>query len=241
MRACYSNLFEQNFNSADGDAVNINRIVVPKIQRSYAQGRKGERYIRDTFLKDIFEHLVAEKDMDLNFIYGAVRKMENSMVFELIDGQQRMTTLFLLHWYIANRELSHSSEEYVDISSKLAKFTYETRVTSTDFCQMLASYRGEVNSSTPSKALKQSKWYFKAYDKDATVECMMNMLDAIHHKYEDILSKEGEISLFKSLNKLQFQVLSLGEFGLTEELYIKMNSRGLPLSSFDNFKAELTG
>lgn len=241
MRACYSNLFEQNFNPADGDAVNINRIVVPKIQRSYAQGRKGESYIRNTFLKDIFEHLVAEKDMDLNFIYGAVRKMENSMVFELIDGQQRMTTLFLLHWYIANRELEHSSEEYIDICSKLAKFTYETRVTSTDFCQMLASYRGEVTSSTPSKVLKQSKWYFKAYDKDATVECMMNMLDAIHHKYEETLSNEGEISLFKSLDKLQFQVLSLGEFGLTEELYIKMNSRGLPLSSFDNFKAELTG
>lgn len=241
MRACYSNIFQQDFNSANGEAVNINRIVVPKIQRSYAQGRKGESYIRNTFLNDIFAHLVADKDMDLNFIYGAVRKMESSMVFELIDGQQRMTTLFLLHWYIANRELEHDSEEYLDICGKLAKFTYETRVTSTDFCQMLASYRGELSSIYPSKTLKLSKWYFKAYDKDATVECMLNMLDAIHEKYEAELEKNPEISLFSSLNKLQFQVLSLGEFGLTEELYIKMNSRGLPLSSFDNFKAELTG
>ena len=241
MRACYSNIFQQDFNSANGEVVNINRIVVPKIQRSYAQGRKGESYIRNTFLNDIFAHLVADKDMDLNFIYGAVRKMENSMVFELIDGQQRMTTLFLLHWYIANRELKHDSQEYLDICSKLEKFTYETRVTSTDFCQMLASFRGEVSSVYPSKVLKLSKWYFKAYDKDATVECMLNMLDAIHDKYEAELEKNPGISLFGSLNKLQFQVLSLGEFGLTEELYIKMNSRGLPLSSFDNFKAELTG
>lgn len=241
MRACYSNIFQQDFNSANGEAVNITRIVVPKIQRSYAQGRKGESYIRNTFLNDIFAHLVADKDIDLNFIYGAIRKMESSMVFELIDGQQRMTTLFLLHWYIANRELEHDSEEYLDICDKLAKFTYETRVTSTDFCQMLAHYRGEVASVYPSKALKLSKWYFKAYDKDATVECMLNMLDAIHEKYEAELEKNPDISLFNSLNKLQFQVLSLGEFGLTEELYIKMNSRGLPLSSFDNFKAELTG
>ena len=137
--------------------------------------------------------------------------------------------------------MEQHTEEYLDICSKLAKFTYETHVTSTDFCQMLASYRGEVSSIYPSKALKLSKWYFKAYDKDATVECMLNMLDAIHEKYEAELEKNPEISLFSSLNKLQFQVLSLGEFGLTEELYIKMNSRGLPLSSFDNFKAELTG
>lgn len=241
MRACYSNLFQQSFNYAGGEPVNINRIVVPKIQRSYAQGRKGESYIRESFLKDIFAHLVANREMDLNFIYGAVRKMENSMVFELIDGQQRMTTLFLLHWYIANRELDIHSEKYKDICNKLSQFTYETRVTSTDFCQMLASYRGEVSSVRPSKILKLSKWYFKAYDKDATVECMLNMLDAIHEKYEDELSKNAGLALFDSLDNLQFQVLSLGEFGLTEELYIKMNSRGLPLSSFDNFKAELTG
>ena len=163
MRACYSNIFQQDFNSANGEVVNINRIVVPKIQRSYAQGRKGESYIRNTFLNDIFAHLVADKDMDLNFIYGAVRKMENSMVFELIDGQQRMTTLFLLHWYIANRELKHDSQEYLDICSKLEKFTYETRVTSTDFCQMLASFRGEVSSDYPSKVLKLHSGMYAQY------------------------------------------------------------------------------
>lgn len=241
MKACYSNIFEQNFESAAGDLVKINRIVVPKIQRAYAQGRKDETYIRNTFLKDIFNHLVSGEEMDLNFIYGAIKQFENTTVFELIDGQQRTTTLFLLHWYIANRELDNSSDEYLSICKKLSLFSYETRVTSTDFCHMLASYRGGVRDYLPSKVLKQSKWYFRAYDKDATVECMLNMLDAIHNKYEEILASNPDIKLFGNLDKLQFQVLSLGQFGLTEELYIKMNSRGLPLSSFDNFKAELTG
>lgn len=241
MKACYSSLFEQDFISTTGETERINRIVVPKIQRSYAQGRKSEVYVRNTFLTDIFVHLVEGKTMDLNFIYGAVRKLENSLVFELIDGQQRITTLFLLHWYIANRELEHDSEEYKDITRKLALFSYETRVTSSDFCQMLASFRGDISVLYPSKVLKLSKWYFKAYDKDATVEGMLNMLDAIHEKYEKELYANHDLALYNNLQLLQFQVLSLGEFGLTEELYIKMNSRGLPLSSFDNFKAELTG
>lgn len=241
MKTCFSNIYNQDFASATGESVRITRIVVPKIQRAYAQGRKSELYIRNNFLTDIFRHLVEGNEMDLNFIYGAIRKMESTMAFELIDGQQRMTTLFLLHWYIANRELEHDSEEYQRTSDVLARFSYETRVTSTDFCQLLASFRGDIASLYPSKALKLSKWYFKAYDKDATVECMLVMLDAIHEKYEAELSHNENLSLFGNLDKLQFQVLSLGEFGLTEELYIKMNSRGLPLSSFDNFKAELTG
>ena len=241
MKACYSSLFDQDFTSTTGEIERINRIVVPKIQRSYAQGRKNEVYVRDTFLTDIFAHLIEGKVMDLNFIYGAVRKLENSLIFELIDGQQRITTLFLLHWYIANRELEHDSEEYRDITNKLACFSYETRVTSSDFCQMLASFRGDVSVLCPSKVIKLSKWYFKAYDKDATVEGMLNMLDAIHEKYEILLDYNPDLALYNNLHLLQFQILSLGEFGLTEELYIKMNSRGLPLSSFDNFKAELTG
>ena len=241
MKACYSNLFDQTFTSTTGESERINRIVVPKIQRSYAQGRKNEFYVRDTFLSDIFIHLVEGRQMDLNFIYGAVRKMDSGLVFELIDGQQRMTTLFLLHWYIANRELEHESEQYCEICRKLALFSYETRVTSSDFCQMLAAFRGDITGFYPSRIIKMSKWYFRAYEKDATVEGMLNMLDAIHDKYEQKLQQNPGLALFDNLNLLQFQVLSLGEFGLTEELYIKMNSRGLPLSSFDNFKAELTG
>ena len=241
MKACFSNIFSQDFTSTTGETVHINRIVIPKIQRSYAQGRKGEFIIRNNFLADIFTHLIDGKEMDLNFIYGSVRKMENSMVFELVDGQQRMTTLFLLHWYVANRELDRKSEDYKDICGKLALFSYETRVTSSDFCHMLAMYRGDVTTPCPSRALRLSKWYFRAYDRDATIEGMLNMLDAIHERYESELQRNSELFLFDRLNLLQFQVLSLGEFGLTEELYIKMNSRGLPLSSFDNFKAGLTG
>lgn len=36
-----------------------------------------------------------------------------------------------------------------------------------------------------------------------------------------------------------FYVLPLEEFGLSEELYIKMNARGLELTPFENFKADL--
>lgn len=240
MKASFSNIFEQDFQTATGESIRIDRIVIPMIQRSYAQGRKEESHIRELFLNDIFLHLRMDEEMDLNFIYGSVKEMERSNVLELIDGQQRMTTLFLLHWYIGYRELERGSARMSSIQETLSRFTYETRVTSTRFCSMLSTFSGELRPGPPSLSIRRSKWFFKAYEMDATVESMLRMLDAIHDKYEVALREDGEIHLFDSLDKLQFQILPLGTYGLTEELYIKMNSRGLPLSSFDNFKAELT-
>lgn len=51
----------------------------------------------------------------LDFVYGA---KENDAL-NPIDGQQRLTTLWLLHWYIALK-----AEK---VGETLKKFTYETR------------------------------------------------------------------------------------------------------------------
>ncbi len=42
---------------------------------------------------------------------------------------------------------------------------------------------------------------------------------------------------FKNSNKLEV-ITDLNEFGLTENLYIRMNARGKMLTEFENFKSE---
>ena len=207
-----------------------NEIRIPRIQRAYAQGRKNEFFIRDSILGDIFGSL-AEKDiLELNYVYGT---KTSSGSFELLDGQQRVTTLFLLHWYIACRE-----ERLDDVLIEtLSKFKYETRHTSSDFCEALSRFhfvykKGEILSQT---IRKQFKWYFKSFDLDSTIDSMLRMLDAIDNKYNEL----GRNDLFDSLDTIVFYVLPLEEFGLSEELYIKMNARGLELTPFENFKADM--
>ena len=245
----YSNLFEEKIAYDKDHEVLITKCVIPKIQRAYAQGRREEDYVRTNLLEEIFSSLYDCREMDLNFVYGAVHKQDEpeKYTFEVIDGQQRLTTLFLLYWYIGNRELPRESDAYVKLVSNLSKFVYETRATATDFCHYLANFRayglpveGE-EVPAPSSAIKDAKWYFRSFDKDSTIEGMLRMLDDMHKHYERICQHDPEVSLFPNLNNITFYVLSLGEFGLTEELYIKMNARGLPLSPFDNFKAELIG
>lgn len=220
--------------------VQVSSIVIPQIQRPYAQGRTDGvcTYIRNTFLDEIFECLLSDNNemLELNFIYGIIKPSNNEYKLELLDGQQRLTTLFLLYWYITNAEFEPEQDESKFVRSCLSKFYYETRTTSSVFCQELSSYKVYWNSRTPKEVIRKSKWYFKSFDRDSTISAMLTMLDSIHERY----IKVGKQNLFTKLQNIQFYVKSLGVFNLSEELYIKMNARGLQLSAFENFKADLT-
>lgn len=218
----------------------INRISIPMIQRPYAQGRKSQEGLRKLFLKNIFDAITNPelKHLQLNFIYGTFIKQDNvDGVFELLDGQQRLTTLFLLHYFFANQESNNSGRSL--IPEYLQKFQYQTRTTTTDFIKKLLNYKLDVDEITkPSKVLRSAVWYSTSFDKDTTIDAMIRMLDSIHSFYYQY--KDNKPS-YQDLNKIRFYVLELSGFGLTEELFIKMNARGLQLTPFESFKADLIG
>ena len=92
-----------------------NNIEIPIIQRDYAQGRKGKEVLRKNFLSDLKNALDSSGGtIKLDFVYGSI---ENDNLNPL-DGQQRLTTLWLLHWYIALRagELSENNCEIFGVS-----------------------------------------------------------------------------------------------------------------------------
>ena len=54
---------------------------------------------------------------------------------------------------------------------------------------------------------------------------------------QDIHKMFNEYDLFEKLNLITFEFFELEKFGLDDDLYIKMNARGKPLTKFENFKA----
>ena len=226
----------------DEKVVAVDKVFIPRIQRSYAQGRKSEEEIRSDFLKDIFDCLCKvidvhknekESVLELSFLFGSKQPLTNGGEgFEVLDGQQRITTLFLLHWYLWMKE---QAAEGKDIPAYLKQFTYETRDTSTQFINKITQASFQLQDDPPSKVIKACKWYTAVFGCDPSVSAMLNMLDAIDGKYKEC----GKTDLYDKLERLQFYVLFLNEFELNDELYIKMNSRGLDLTPFENFKASL--
>ena len=211
----------------------LKRIVIPKIQRSYAQGRKEEAQVRKSILEELFKTIKENKDIELNFIYGSLK---DNGIYELLDGQQRITTLFLLYLYAHLQEKGELPFGFKE--DEKVRLTYETRNSSRDFINELCKLNKltDEEKQTPSEYIKNQRWYSNAFRLDPTIEAMLTMLDAIdeHYKKECILIAD-------KLDLIRFYALNLNDFNLTEELYIKMNARGLPLTPFENFKADLVG
>lgn len=209
-----------------GKQINISKIIIPKIQRSYAQGRKDEGKIRSDFVGDIFRHLINNDVMELGFVYGS---LSDDGELSLLDGQQRLTTLFLFYWYIAKRE-------NIQLPAFLSKFVYETRHTSTEFLRHILNDDIIIDGrEKPSISIARNKWFVVTYEEDPTIDSMLRMLDYIDESYNMLNCHD----LYEQLQQIVFYVLVLEKFGLTDELYIKMNARGLTLVPFENFKADL--
>lgn len=229
----------------------ITRYVVniPVIQRDYAQGRNSDEVkgIREQFVKDLL-YFISDNGQshNIDYVYGTVEHspIDNEEIFIPIDGQQRITTLFLLHLYIAG--MSDNFDEFYKIIK--GHFKYSTRKSSTDFCREIIesgsiwrdfiSLKGNKPETKLSGVIKNQGWFFETWENDPTVAGMLVMLDEIDSQ----ISGKNVNSLYDNLFEpavppVVFQWQPLNGYTRTDDLYIKMNARGLKLTSFEIFKA----
>lgn len=234
--------------------LNEKKIIIPIIQRDYAQGREGKEFLRERFLGQLFDALKGTKPLVLDFVYGSVE----ADTFYPLDGQQRLTALWLLHWYLALCAGTLSEED----KKVLERFSYETRISSRTFCQKLCSVTQSYQPQTHGIAtfVRNQTWFYSAYEQDPTIQSMLRMLngtDISDSNKMDItdgieeyciktgLTKEKAKELLKRLKgedaPISFYLLNMEDknMPLTDDLYIKMNARGKVLTDFENFKVDL--
>lgn len=214
------------------------KIRIPNYQREYAQGRENRRaeMVRTGLVEAFHSALDSDKALDLDFIFGG-----GSEDFVPIDGQQRLTSLFLLHWYIFWRA------NKTDRLGELKNFEYATRTTSTRFCQALCEEfslpDGDLRKKTLSGEIRNASWFTGAMVTDPTVKSMLNVLDCIHVVFDGCDCADFFDKLTDEACPITFFALDTeGTLGVktgVEDLYMKMNARGVPLTDFEIFKAEL--
>lgn len=242
------------------------KIEIPTIQRDYVQGSRAakDKGIPQKFIADIYEALKTNTKLSLEFVYGNTTADKK---LHLLDGQQRLTTLFLVHYYLFLATCPHKKENEPDKTfqarkdtwqkerAPLGNFCYATRSNTRDFCIQLLSDKNLPLSLTNAPTTHNEKgnelsaqitdepWFNFPKD-DPTVSSMLNMLDIIQQKFS---AEEQECYGF--LNKLKgpvaqcpivFNFLNMQELKLGDELYLKMNARGKPLTDYEIFKSKLT-
>ena len=221
------------------------RVEIPVIQRDYAQGRADQHNVRDDFLKSLHDALCLPIDdptlpLDLDFVYGSI--VNNS--FQPLDGQQRLTTLFLLHWYLA--WIDGCSEDFRSriVTEGRSRFSYEVRPSSREFINAFANYVSDI-SATDRKAMDRKNfdgmitdqpWYFRSWQFDPTIRAALSMLGRMHEVFRNTSGLYARL-IDEAAPAITFQLLDLEQFDLSDDLYIKMNARGKPLTPFETFKA----
>lgn len=231
------------------------KIEIPIIQRNYVQG--NDKTIRCHFVDYLVKALTQQSPVELDFVYGAERQdtrltdncapnncaPQVGKVLIPLDGQQRLTTLWLLHGYllaleqVSNNPEQLSPEEREAQCQLLARFVYETRQSAKDFCgywlQEVTQRACRELVDKPSKYLRNCAWFDPEWEKEGTVTAMLGMLD-------EVASKRAELQAvpYGRLSKcIRFYYLPIEKFGLSNELYIRMNARGEQLTSFEHFKS----
>lgn len=213
----------------------VDRVTIPILQRDYAQGRTdpATTTIRRDFLRALAGAVRGGEPLGLDFVYGTVK--DGALV--PLDGQQRLTTLFLLHWYLAARAKIRGDRRWLSL-------TYETRASARLFCERLADHTLDVRRSSLAKDILDEPWFLSTWRDDPTITSMLVMIDAIHEVVGLDLTEEEAAACWGRLvdperPAIYFHVLPIEEFGLGDQLYIRMNSRGRPLTEFEHFKAQL--
>lgn len=246
--------------------ISNNRITIPVYQRDYAHGRDNNQkieLIRTSLLEDLFNSIQNKTDMDMDFIYGCD---DSSGAFNPVDGQQRLTTLFLLHWYVFLRADITEDERNI-----LKRFSYQTRDSSALFCTKLVALVLDDNGNQEEcgdvkkivinddidipRQIRNKPWFTGVMGQDPTIQAMLNTIKCIHEKFKGIDFKKAKEILLDENCPIHFRSLNLGDsmfFNVSEntipggakesairDLYIKMNARGKPLTEFELFKAQI--
>lgn len=214
------------------------RVVIPGIQRHYVQGANNPKAesVRKQFIKEIFTAIEEKQnEFNLHFIYGPINT-DGEDSFVPVDGQQRLTTLWLIARYAAEKA---EPSDRKDLLSLLSRFTYEDRINAKRFCQALTCEDSRWDfTQDPNPDILCQDWFVDYWKEDETVASMIRMLSTIHeewNKHQDSITAEDILEAIAS--KIRFE-LKIDAFG--DDIYMKMNARGLQLTQWENFKAKFS-
>ena len=210
----------------------INRSYKKKISQQFEIKINGVIEINITvnqFLIKEYERLKFHQK--LGFIY-AYHDRDYAGKFFLIDGQQRLTTLFLILLCLYKELGKADTFRTLYFNNKIPKVNYKVREQSNDFMQLM------IESELTGKAYEESEKFYKSdYLKDVTISHLIANYDHIKSHIGKIENKEGFLEYLEDFVEVNYFDTHLSEQG--EQLYIYMNSRGEQLSFQEIVRAEL--
>lgn len=217
------------------------QVVIPKIQRLYVQGREdsyGKKCL-SSFASRLVDSVTRKESCHLDFIYGI--DCDNGKVFEPLDGQQRLTTLFLLAWlcgktkdsWVIKYESRRATECFVRglLNNKPPELKQLV-----DFYERMDGIKNSPRPFLPlcSDTIREADWFLSAWEEDAGIAGMLEMLDSLYCKL--LMSGVHEFDFTGIAFFVNYLDAARRSY---DQIFLKMNSRGKSLTRWECIKAVL--
>lgn len=225
-----------------------NNFIIPEIQREYVWGDSKNIGVLKDFLKNIQTKAGlfcdscgnpnTNEKINIGFLYTykpnyVTIERHRYLDANLIDGQQRFTSLFLLLFYLSIKENKLDDfKELIRADDRSSMcFSYKVRNLTHLFLNELIS---KANTLSVLQNIKSQTWYLKDYEEDISINSIVRAIETIDNQFS------GNIKLYNFvLNNVKFWHFKTEATSQGEELYITMNARGEALSGYEIAKASL--
>jgi hypothetical protein len=223
-----------------------NNFIIPEIQREYVWG--NNKLVITKFLQELKKKVGvicgtcqqphSNQKINIGFLYSykpdyVKVQQERLLDVNIIDGQQRFTTLFLLLFFCALKENRKRDflalirfEENLSMS-----FDFKVRDLTRRF---LLEFINKTDSIEQIKSIEMQTWFLTDYKNDVSINAMINSLAFIIENFS-----ENTFYYNQFLNNIVFWHFKTEATSQGEELYITMNARGEDLAKNEITKAAL--
>ncbi|MBD5220692.1 MAG: DUF262 domain-containing protein [Bacteroidales bacterium] len=233
------------------------RIIIPDLQRDYCWGNKPdgkeskslvEGFV-DTLLEQFKEHPYGK--LSLGLLYGYECPSD---YVQLCDGQQRITTLFLLlgmlnrwagddsfrHYLMSDFEFYDDDHEpYLQYSIRESSLYFMSDLVYRFFTHGSGESLENVKAIYDSATGESCAWFYGEYATDPSIMSMLRCLESIERMKDTIL--EGGNDKIERLmeflaDRLTFIYYDMENRANGEETFVVINTTGEPLSATENLK-----
>ena len=207
-------------------------IIIPAMQRDYAQGRYNAEAtnIRNLFISAILNAVFEEEDFSLDFTYGD-SKNNDEVRYYPVDGQQRLTTLFLVYAYVLIKAKQENDKETINSLDVLQNFRFEERYKAEEYIKELLS------SKVDEARLIMPELWHKSPTAEGFACSFLLISKAFEVKEKEIGEKKKSLKAKDYLERLKKITFMEIHSDLPDDVFCKINARGRALTDFEIFKA----
>ncbi len=216
-----------------------NKIIIPDLQRDYCWGNEDNNLVKG-FIEGLIE-LNKEQPITMGMIYGYYNKYTPEHL-QLCDGQQRLTTIFLILGVI-NRILGFSkfanylmsSFEYHNDDQE-PYLQYGIRESSLYFLSDLTVHYFLQDDIINIDDIKRQPWFLNEYILDPTINSIISAIRTVENALTELSDDDCEYLGDFITTKLEFLFYDMGNRENGEETFVVINTTGEPLTATQNLK-----